>query len=245
ALSPSYKPMSEATLDYMLGKKKYERIGVLYQDDDYGREALEGVEAYLKSKDIKLVEKTSYKRGATDFASQMAKLKAANADLVFNASTLREYVGSVNEANKIGFKPDFVGTAANYSQQVPLLGGAGMEGVYAATFITLPSTQSENPAVRQWSEEYQKRFNEEPGLYSMYAYYALSTFAKIAERAGQDLTPESFNAAMEATDLPVDELGNPPFDVSPDDRLSNEKIRITQIQNGRWTTISDFIASPL
>src|SRR5690606_25750904 len=71
ALSPSYKPMSEATLDYMLGKKKYERIGVLYQDDDYGREALEGVEAYLKNKGIKLVEKTSYKRGATDFASQM------------------------------------------------------------------------------------------------------------------------------------------------------------------------------
>lgn len=241
ALAPSYFSMSSSTLDFMLKKKPYKRVGMLYQDDDYGREALEGVEAYLKGKSLALAEKTSYKRGATDFSSQMAKLKAANCDLVFNASTLREYIGSVSEARKIGFNPDFLGTAANYSQQVPTLGGQAMEGVYGATFISLPYADDPNPAVREWVASYKKRFQEDPGLYSMYGYYAVSTFVKVADKAGKKLNAESFNAAAEATKLGPDKLGNPGFNVSKDNRLSNKKVRVTQIVNGKWALISDFL----
>lgn len=83
------KTMSASTIDHMMKKTAYARVGVIEQDDD-GREAFEtfeGVEAYLKAKGTPLVKKTSYKRGATDFSSQMTKLKAADCDLVFNAST--------------------------------------------------------------------------------------------------------------------------------------------------------------
>lgn len=241
ALSPSYFSMSASTLDFMLKKKPYKRIGILYQDDDYGREAYEGVEAYLKSKGMALAEKSSYKRGATDFSSQMARLKAANCDLVVNASTLREFVGSVGEARKIGFSPDFLGTAANYSQQVPVLGGAAMEGVYGATFIPLPYADDPNPAVREWFAAYKKRFGDDPGLYSMYAYYAMTTFAKVADKVGRKLDAETFNTAMEATKLGPDALGNPGFNVSKDNRLSNQKVRMTQIVNGKWTLVGDFL----
>lgn len=241
ALAPSYFSMSASSLDYLMKKKPYKRVGVIYQDDDYGREAYEGVEAYLKAKGTPLVEKTSYKRGATDFSSQMAKLKAADCDLVFNASTLREFIGSVGEARKIGFNPDFLGTAANYSQQVPVLGGAAMEGVYGATFIALPYADDPNPAVRDWFAAYKKRFNEDPGLYSMYSYYAMTTFAKAADKAGKNLTPESFNTAMEATKLGPDVLGNPGFNVSKDNRLSNQKVRVTQLVKGKWNLVSEFL----
>jgi branched-chain amino acid transport system substrate-binding protein len=245
ALAPSYFSMSAATIDFFLKRKAYRRIGVLYQDDDYGREALEGVEAYLKSKNLALVEKTSYKRGATDFSSQMARLKAANCDLVFNASTLREYVGSVSEARKIGFNPDFAGTAANYSQQVPTLGGKAMDGVFAATFVPLPYADDPNPAVRSWVAAYKKRFSEEPGLYSMYGYYTVATFAKIADKAGRSLTADTFNTTMESLKLPPDALGNPGFNVSKDNRLSNQKIRVTQLVDGKWVFISDYLDPPL
>lgn len=241
ALAPSYFSMSASTIDYMMKKKAYKRVGVIYQDDDYGREAFEGVEAYLKAKGTPLVEKTSYKRGATDFSSQMAKLKAADCDLVFNASTLREFIGSVGEARKIGFNPDFLGTAANYSQQVPLLGGAAMEGVYGATFIALPYADDPNPAVRDWFAAYKRSFNEDPGLYSMYAYYAMTTFAKAADKAGKNLTPETFNTALEATKLGTDALGNPGFNVSKDNRLSNQKVRVTQLVKGKWNLVSEFL----
>lgn len=241
ALAPSYFSMSASSLDYLMKKKAYKRVGMLYQDDDYGREALEGVEAYLKAKGTPLIEKTSYKRGAADFSSQMAKLKAADCDLVFNASTLREFIGSVGEARKIGFNPDFLGTAANYSQQVPVLGGAAMEGVYGATFIALPYADDPNPAVRDWVTSYKKRYNEDPGLYSMYSYYAMTTFAKLADKAGKNLTPETFNTAMEATKLDIDALGNPGFNVSKDNRLSNQKVRVTQLVKSKWNLISEFL----
>ena len=244
ALAPSYQSMSASSLDFMLKKKAYRRVGMLYQDDDYGREALEGVEAYLKLKHLTLAEKTSYKRGATDFSSQMARLKAADCDLVFNASTLREFIGSVSEARKNGFNPDFIGTPANYSQQVPTLGGKAMEGVYGATMIPLPYADDANAAMRGWFANYRKRFNEDPGLYSMYGYYAMNTLARIAEKAGRNLTAENFNAAMESLKLAPDALGNPGFNVSKDDRLSNKKVRVTRLVDGKWVAVSDFIDPP-
>lgn len=241
ALSPTHFSMSSTTLDYLMKKKPYKRVGAIYQDDDYGREALDGVETYLKSKGMTLVEKTSYKRGATDFSSQMAKLKAADCDLVFNASTLREFLGSVSEARKIGFNPVFLGTAANYSQQVPTLGGQTMEGVYGSTTIPLPYADDPNAAVRDWVAAYKMRFSEEPGIYSMYGYYAITTFAKLAEKAGRKLDADSFNAAMEATKLPPDALGNPGFNVSKENRLSNQKARVTQVVNGKWVLVTDYL----
>lgn len=241
ALAPSYFTMTTSTLDFMLKKKPYKQVGVLYQDDDYGREVMEAADVYLKTKGLPPAEKVSYKRGATDFASQMAKLKAANCDLVINASTLREYIGSVGEARKIGFTPDFLGTAANYSQQVPTLGGPAMQGVYGSTFIPLPYADDANPAVRQWVATYKKRFGDDPGLYSMYSYYAMSTFAKLADKAGRKFTADTFNAAMEATRLGADELGNPPFQVSRDSRLSNKKVRMAQVSNGKWVLVGDYL----
>ena len=202
---------------------------------------MEAAEVYLKSKGLALAEKVSYKRGATDFASQMAKLKAANCDLVINASTLREYIGSVGEARKIGFNPDFLGTAANYSQQVPTLGGAAMDGVYGATFIPLPYADDANPAVRTWVAAYKKRFTDDPGLYSMYSYYAMTTFAKLADKAGKKFNAETFNAAMEATKLGPDELGNPPFNVTKDNRQSNKKVRMTQVTGNKWVLVTGYL----
>jgi branched-chain amino acid transport system substrate-binding protein len=244
ALAPSYVDMAATSLDYLLGKKGYKRVGILYQDDDFGREALQGVDGLLKLRGMKLAETTSYKRGATDFSSQIAKLKAANCDLVFSATTLREYIGSVSEARKTGFNADFLATAAAYSQQVPVIGGKVMDGVYGSTFIQLPYADDPSPAVRSWVERYKKRFNEDPGLYSMYTYYAITTFAKVADKAGRNLNEETFAAALNASKLPVDELGNPAFNVSKDSRLSNNRIRITQVQNGKWVTLTNFLAPP-
>lgn len=241
-LAPSYVEMSATTTAYMMGKKKYEKPCILYQDDDFGREVLDGVSRYLDQSGKPLVEKVSYKRGAVDFSSQMARMKSAGCDFVFSATTMREYIASVQEANKIGFKPDFMGTAANYAPQIHSIGGKLMEGVYSSTFILLPYPDDANPGVRDFVARYRKRFNnEDPSLYSMYTYYGITTFARLAEKTGRNLTAETFNATMESTKLPSDELGNPPFSVSRNNRLGIDKVRVVQIQNGKWVPITDFL----
>ncbi|RJF95449.1 ABC transporter substrate-binding protein [Noviherbaspirillum saxi] len=241
ALAPSYRFMATTSLRYLLEKKDYKKIGVLYQDDDFGQDVLAGVELQLKADKKSLVEKVSYKRGATDFSSQMAKLRAADCDLVIVGATLRELVGSVLEAKKIGFSPAILTTAAAYSQQVPALGGRSMDGIYASSFIPLPYNDDPNPAVREYAAAYTKRFNESPGLYSMYGTYTVDSFAKIAAKAGKNLTPETFNAAMESTRLEPDNFGNPGFVVTKNDRLAVKRIRMFQIVDGKWRPVSDLI----
>ncbi|WP_163851379.1 ABC transporter substrate-binding protein [Pseudooceanicola aestuarii] len=241
AMAPSYADAAAASLVWAFEELKPNHLCALYQDDDFGRSSLAGVEAFSEAKGVEIVEATSYKRGATDFSSQIQRLSAADCDFVYNASTLREFVGSVTEARKIGYDPIFLGTLSNYAIQVPALGGEAMEGVYAAAFIPIPYADDPNPAVAEWVAKYTDSFGEAPGLYSMFAYYAMQVFAAVAENAGADLTPESFAASANETELPVDALGNPAFNISEDDRLSNRQVRITRVANGKWENVTDLL----
>jgi len=244
AHTPSHFDIAASSLQWLLQQQAYQRICVFYQDDDYGREALQGVTALLSSQGKEIAEQTSYKRGATDFSSQIARLKAASCDLVYSASTLREFVGSMVEARKVGFAPAVLSGIASYAIQAPGLGGDAMEGAYSASFLQIPYADDPNPAVRDWVGRYMKQFGEAPGLFAMNSYYAMRTFATIAAKTGSALTAESFAQALNEVDLPADELGNPPFDISPEHRISNDKVRVMRIEKGRWVAVSDLIAPP-
>ena len=74
---PPYYDQMRVIVPQIAKEKGYKKVCVLYQDDEFGLEMLRGTEAALKSLNLPLVEKTSFKRGATDFSSQMAKLAAA------------------------------------------------------------------------------------------------------------------------------------------------------------------------
>ena len=240
-LAPSYTNMGYDALVWMYEQKPYERLCVLYQDDDYGRESLHGAQVFAERNGKTLVEAVSYKRGATDFSSQIARLNRAECDLVQNSSTVRELVGSVSEANKIGFKPTWLGTAANYAIQAPELGGKNMEGVYGSYIFPIPYQDSENEVLGKWARDFVAKYNTIPGIYALYSYYAIHSFAKIAEAAGPELTDDSFAAALVTTKLPGGEMGTPPFDITDENRLAIRSVRMGQIQDGKWVTISDWL----
>ena len=60
----------------LVKEKGAKKVCTMYQDDDFGLEVMRGAEAGLKSINMEFAEKTSYKRGATDFSSQVARMKA-------------------------------------------------------------------------------------------------------------------------------------------------------------------------
>src|SRR5690606_3290095 len=80
AILPASLDQISAVVPGLYRERKATRACTLYQDDDYGQEVVQGAEAGLKAVGATLVERTSYKRGATDFSSQVARLKAANCD---------------------------------------------------------------------------------------------------------------------------------------------------------------------
>lgn len=224
-----------------LAKEKHAtKVCVMYQDDDFGQEVLRGTEAGLKSIDMPLVEKTSYKRGDTDFSSQIARLKASGCDFVVLGTVVRETIGAIATARKLGFSPTFLGSSAAYMDLIHKLGGSAMDGLYATMFVNQPYADSSSEAIRNWVAAYKQRFGDDPGVFSVYGYEIVDAFAKGAERAGAQLTLASFTSAMESSPIPSDMFGSDTLTFSAADRQGSKRARISQIQNGRWKVVADY-----
>ena len=241
AMVPPYYDQIRVVLPQLIKEKGFKTVGILYQDDEFGLEVLRGAEAGLKSLNMTLAEKTSFKRGATDFSSQIARLKAANCDVVVLGTIIRETVGAMAEARKTGFNPAFIGSAALYSHLIHTLGGKATEGLYAVHTIAHPYPDEESKAVADWAARYKAKFGEDPTVFSVYGYLTMDIFAKAADKAGPNLTTDSFIAAMESTTFPPDMFGGPEMRVTRTNRLGVNDARIAQIQNGRWKDISKYM----
>ena len=215
---------------------------VIYQDDDFGLEVMKGAEAGLKAIGMAFTEKTTYKRGATDFSSQVAKMKAAGCELVVLGTIIRESIGTVAEARKTGFHPVFVGSSAVYTDLIPKLGGKLMDGVYATMTAQHPYLDAAEQPIRFWANKYKTKFNEDPTVFSVYGYGNMDAFLRVAAKAGPNLTTDAFVKTLEGMTFNRDMFGTAELTFSPAKHLGNQFSRLSQIQDGRWKVVSDYVA---
>ncbi|MCW8226450.1 ABC transporter substrate-binding protein, partial [Verminephrobacter eiseniae] len=86
----SYYDQIRLAAPRLIKEKNAGKICTIYQDDEFGLEVMRGGAAALKTLGLEFTEKTTYKRGATDFSSQVAKMKSAGCDLVILGTVIRE-----------------------------------------------------------------------------------------------------------------------------------------------------------
>ena len=237
---PYYDQMRTGT-PRLVKEKGAKKVCAIYQDDEFGLEVLRGAEDGLKTVGMGLTEKTSYKRGATDFSSQVAKMKAAGCDFVVLGTVIRETIGTIAEARKTGFAPTFLGSTAAYTDLIHKLGGKAMDGLYATMAVQVPYLDEASQPIRFWANKYKTKFNEDPAVFSVYGYSLIDTFSKAAQKAGANLTTDSFIKAMDSMTLEPDMFGSPTMTFSATKRLGNESSRLSQIQDGRWKVVSDYM----
>ena len=212
----------------------------LYQDDDYGLEVVRGAEAGLKDIGAAMGEKTTYKRGATDFSSQIARMKASNCDFLVLGTIIRETIGAIAEARKTGWNPTFIGSQATYTDLIHKLGGKGMDGFYAVSTVFFPYLDVEQQPLRFWANKYKTKFGDDPSTYATGTYATIEIFIRAAQKAGPNLTTDSFIKAMETMgEIPADLFGTPPMSFSATQRLGSPLSRLSQIQDGRWKVVAD------
>ena len=240
SFAATYFDQIRLALPQLVKEKKVSKICTIYQDDEFGLEVMRGAEAALKTLNMDFTEKTSYKRGATDFSSQVARMKAANCELVVMGTIIRETVGTIGESRKTGFNPVFLGSSAAYTDLIHKLGGSAMNGLYATMTAQHPYLDEAAQPIRFWANKYKTKFNEDPTVFSAYGYTAMMHFAAAASKAGANLNSDSFVKAMDTMSFPTDIFGSPPMSYSATKRLGNNTSRLSQIQEGRWKVVSDY-----
>jgi branched-chain amino acid transport system substrate-binding protein len=222
-------------------EKNAKKACVLYQDDDYGLEVARGAEAGLEAIGVKMGEKTTYKRGATDFSSQVARMKAADCDFVVLGTIVRETIGAIAEARKLGWNPTFLGSQATYTDLIHKLGGKGMDGMYAICTVGFPYLDEASQPIRFWANKYKTKFGDDPSTYSIGGYEATDLLIRAAQKAGPNLSTDAFIKAMETMGtVPSDIFGSPEWKFSATQRLGSVLSRLSQIQDGRWKVVSAY-----
>jgi branched-chain amino acid transport system substrate-binding protein len=189
---------------------------------------------------MEFTEKTSYKRGATDFSSQVAKMKGSGCELVVLGTIIRETIGTIGEARKTGFNPVFFGSSASYTWLIPKLGGKAMDGLISTMGAQHPYLDEASQPLRFWATKYKTRFNEDPDVFAVYGYAIVDAFIKGAAKAGPNLSTDSFIKAMDTMVIPQDMFGSAEATFGPKKRLGSDASRLSQIVDGKWKVISDY-----
>ncbi|MBC5768488.1 ABC transporter substrate-binding protein [Ramlibacter albus] len=236
----SYYDQVRTTLPKLAKEKNAKKVCALYQDDDFGLEVLRGAEDGAKAAGMTVAEKTTYKRGATDFSSQVARLKSSNCDMVVLGTIIRETIGTIAEGRKTGYNPTWLGTSAAYTDLIHKLGGKAVEGLYAGMSVQHPYLDEASQPIRFWAQKYVTKYGEEPSVFSVYGYTSTDAFIRAAQKAGTNLTTESFIKAMESIVLPPDMFGSAEGKFGPNKHFGTDQSRLSQIVDGKWKVIADY-----
>ena len=241
SFAATYYDQMKIAVPKLVKEKGSKKVCTMYQDDEFGLEVKRGAEDGLKSIGMTLAEETSYKRGATDFASQMQKLQAGGCDMVVLGTIIRETIGGIATAKRLGFNPTFVGSSAAYTDLIHKLGGPAMNGFYAAMTVQNPYTDEASQPIRFWANKYKTKFNEDPTVFSVYGYTVVDAFLRAAGKAGNNLTTESFIKAMDTMTIPPDIFGSSEMTFGPQKRLGSNATRYSQLVDNRWKVVGEYM----
>ncbi|MCK1738843.1 ABC transporter substrate-binding protein [Bradyrhizobium sp. 138] len=234
-----YVESTRAALKYMIEAKNFKKPCIMHQDDEYGKNVLDGFNQQLTAMKLQPASITSYKRGASDFSAQVAKMKSDGCDLVVLGAVLREPIGTMTEAKKLGWEVTFLGATPVNVLEVPALGKDVVEGLYAASNFEIPYEDTAKGKVKDWLVNYKKMFNADANTQAIIGYNAVMTFAHYANKAGKDLTGQKMLDALESGDKFQDIFSSPPTVFSKTNHLATTVTQVQQVKNGRWVLVKD------
>lgn len=233
-----YGEQTRAEVRYAYEHLGRRRFGVIYQDDDNGQSFLRALETQLKVHGLTPVAVTSYKRGEIDFSSQIARLKAANADvIILGTAGARDTAAAVLEARKQDLKADVMAGIGASTNAVVKLGGPAVEGLYA-TFQFLNSAQPPSPELSAILDRFKVRFGREADDGVALGYTIVALFAEGAKNAGRDLTPQTLTQGLEKVKGFRTVFEGPPISYSPTDHGAPRATIIMRVEGGKYVPVT-------
>ena len=236
----SYVDQVRAGINYFVAKKGKKALCAMYQDTDFGKEVLDGVQMQADKLKIKDVETTTHKPTDQDFTAQITRLKAAGCDLVVLGTIVRDSIVPYATARKIGWTDvDFLGSAASYDLFVAAAQGGVTEGLYAMGLTDMPYRDTLGPAAQAWFDRYMERYKNDPNIGAIYGHVAADLTALGLEKAGADLTLNSLVKGLESIRGYHDIFNGPEANFGPDKHQGASSSFLAEVKGGRWVRLTD------
>jgi branched-chain amino acid transport system substrate-binding protein len=246
---PTYSAEGKVYARYLLKNKRGAKIAVLYQDDDYGKELVSGLQAGLGAKKGLIVKMVGYDPTASDVRSEVAQLKASKAKVFMIFAFGKFAIQAFITANQLGWHPQIVvNDVAAATSLMQLSPPKATEGALSIVF-------GKDPDSPMWKRD--KGMKLFRSIMARYAagqtpngYYAAGMASAYAlvdtlKKAGKSLTRKGVMTA--ATHL--NERTNPfvlpgiRIHTTPSYRFPISQVRLERWHKGHWVLFGPLLAA--
>jgi ABC-type branched-subunit amino acid transport system substrate-binding protein len=246
-LYPDFETEGRVIAKYILKVHPDAKIGVFYQNDDFGKDYLRGLRAGLGAKASQIIAEASYELADPTIDSQIVQLKAAGVDTLIEQSAAKAAAQSIRRVHELNWSPLHIIGASSASVET-VLKPAGLEaskGLVTTQFLKQPgdpawANDEEVKAYKDFLKRYAPSAN--PDDYSvLVAYMNVNAVTLALKKCGDQLTRE--NLVHQATSLHGERLPMmlPGISIStePDDYTPFKTLRIAVFDGTSWTLSGD------
>jgi branched-chain amino acid transport system substrate-binding protein len=241
--NPNYQTEGRIYGQYILKNHPDAKIGVLYQNDDLGRDYLTGIKAGLGDKAAKMiVAEASYEVTDPTIDSQVLKIKDAGTDLFFSASTPKQAAQAIKKIAEVGWHPIQI-VDINATSVGAVLQPAGLEaakGLISTNYGKDPSDPQwkDAPGMKHYFDFMAKYYpdGDKNSNFNTYGYSTAQLMAHVLKQCGDDLTRE--NVMKQATNLKNVEfdlaLPGMKANTTENDYRVNKQMQMMKFNGERW-----------
>jgi len=240
AVYPLYDDEAYNLTDYLYEKLGLKKIAMFYQNDDYGKQGVMGVERYLKDKKIDLVAKVSAEMTDRDLSTHALKLKESGAQAVIMWTMPTHGALILGETAKIGFKPQWAtsNTLSDATWMLQVTKGL-WAGMIHSNFVELPD--SNLPLMVKYREWHKKLAPQERfGVFYLAGLVFAEPFIEGVRRAGKNLNNDTLMKALEGIN-DFKGIGGP-INYSPTERQGAKHVFYGKVKpDGNIERITDWV----
>ena len=241
--NPNYFVEGRIYGQYILKNHPNAKVGILYQNDDLGKDYLNGIKAGLGDKAASMiVAEASYEVSDPTIDSQILKIKDAGADLFFSASTPKQAAQAIKKIYELNWHPVHI-LDINATSVGAVMKPAGLEaskGVISVNYGKDPAdpTWKNDAGMKKYLDFMAKYYpdGDKESLFNTYGYSTAQLLVYTLKQCGDNLTRE--NVMKQATSLKDVELDlalpGIKINTSPTDYRVNKQLQMERFDGERW-----------
>jgi branched-chain amino acid transport system substrate-binding protein len=251
---PSYQAESRIYAKYILKEKPDAKIGLIYQNDDFGKDYLKGLKDGLGAKAASMiVAEESYETSEPSIDGHIVKLKASGADVFYSITTPKFAAQAIKKVAELDWHPlqIVVNVSASVGGVIKPAGYENAQGILSAHYAKDGSDPQwdNDPGMMKFVEflkQYYPDGNKIDGSV-VYGYGAAQTLVKVLQMCGDDLTRANLmKQAASLKDFTTDTLlPGVSINTSPTDFAPIEQLQMMRFKGEQWQLFGDIISGEL